>query len=177
MAQRSRGASNDGNGRQNRRTAGIKPNAERDQRHREASEQKAKNPFARRKRVTLAVCVQARRAGGGADGGAHFMFCLYLCNSCYMCASVNVCVCELLCPTHSTVFQPHALVRSCQTFRIILRRPPGAKQRQNKLPDNIRQSPSLCLPASSSSCHRRVDVIIKNHMTFNCYQRQQQQRS
>lgn len=63
---------------------------QRDQRHREASEQKAKNPFARRKRVTLAVCVQARRAGGGADGGAHFMFCLYLCNSCYMCVSVCV---------------------------------------------------------------------------------------
>lgn len=98
--------------------------------------------------MTLAVSVQARRAGGGADGGAHFMFCLYLCNSCYMCASVYVCVCELLCATHSTVFQPHAPVRSCQTFRIILRRPPGAKQRQNKLPDNIRQSPSLCLPAS-----------------------------
>lgn len=122
--------------------------------------------------MTLAVCVQSRRAGGGADGGAHFMFCLYLCKSCYICASV----CEILCATHSTVFQPHAPVRSCQTFRIILRRPPGAKQRQNKLPDNIRQSPSLCLP-TSSSCHRRVDVIIKNHMTFYCYQRQQQQRS
>lgn len=95
--------------------------------------------------MTLAVCVQARpgQAGGGADGGAHFMFCLYLCNSCYMYICVCVFVCELLCATHSTVFQPHAPVRSCQTFRIILRRPPGAKQRQNKLPDNIRQSPSL----------------------------------
>lgn len=61
----------------------------------------------------------------------------------YVTLATCVCVCELLCATHSTVFQPHAPVRSCQTFRIILRRPPGAKQRQNKLPDNIRQSPSL----------------------------------
>lgn len=59
------------------------------------------------------------------------------------CVCMCVSVCELLCAIHSTVFQRHAPVRSCQTFRIILRRPPGAKQRQNKLPDNIRQSPSL----------------------------------
>lgn len=119
---------------------------QRDQRHREASEQKAKNPFARRKRVTLAVCVQARR--GLVLLVVRTLCFVYIYVTLATCLCERVCVCELLCATHSTVFQPHAPVRSCQTFRIILRRPPGAKQRQNKLPDNIRHSPSPSLPAS-----------------------------
>lgn len=94
--------------------------AQRDQGHREASEQKAKNPFAMRKRVTLAVCVQARRGAVLMVVRTLCFVYIYVTLATCVYKGVCLCVCANFCARHIRQFfspmHPFAAVKHFELF-------------------------------------------------------------